>query len=76
MPCNDKHLIIFKIFACPENTILQNQRTNYPILYLYFSYKSTGKKSLNNRENSPWVIISLILMTLRVELVLTMQGEI
>ena len=43
------------------------QRTNYPILFPYLSYKSTGEKLLKYQENSPWVMISLILMTSGVE---------
>ena len=31
----------------------------------YFSYKNTGEKLLKYQANSPWVIISLILMTRR-----------
>ena len=41
----------------------------YSILSPYFSYKSIGEKLLRYQENSPWVIISLIiiLMTSGVE---------
>ena len=37
------------------------------ILPPYFSYKSTEEMLLEYQENSPWVIISLILMTSGVE---------
>ena len=43
------------------------QRTNSPILSPYFSPKSTMDKLLKHQENLPWVIISLILITLGVE---------
>ena len=39
------------------------QRAHFPFLLPYFPYKSTGEKLLKYQENSPWVIISLILMT-------------
>ena len=40
----------------------ENQRKKSPILSPYFSYKRT-ETILRYQENSPWVIISLILMT-------------
>ena len=36
---------------------------NSPISSPCFSYKSAGEKLLRNQKNSPWVIISLIIMT-------------
>ena len=47
--------------------INKNQRTNSPNLSPYFSYKSTVETLLKYQENSPWVIISSILMTPGVE---------
>ena len=41
--------------------------TNSPILSPYFSYKNTREKLLKYQENTPWVIISSILMTSGVE---------
>ena len=55
---------------------VRGKRFFFSILFPYFSYKSTGEKLLKYQENSPWVIISLILMTSGVEQALIFQGEI
>ena len=52
-------------FVYPSNPLFL--RANSPILSPYFSYKSTVEKLLKYQENSPWVIISFILMTSGVE---------
>ena len=56
--------------------LINYQRINSPILPPYFSYKSTWEKLLKYQENSPCVVISLILVTSGVEQALIIQGEI
>ena len=62
----DPLLIKDEIIKLTTNNIMKIIN-NSPSLSPYFSYKSTVEKILQYQENSPWMIISLILMTSGVE---------
>ena len=76
--CFSRHVVEGQLALCFLISALtpNYQKTNSPFMSPYFSYKSTGEKLLKYQANSPWVIISLILMTSEIEQALILRGEI